>query len=236
MISPYLWQENIIQRAQYIENRLRIGSPVIGLSIEEGLLLYSYRGHVRKVYEIYDKLMFSALGAQADVEALRITAVDFAHQEGYARSETDVTIGRLVGFALSSPLKRAFGDMTTAPFVINALFAELNESPAEDLFFTLRYDGDFETARSFSVVAGTREAEERAMRFLQPNHRPNLSLKEAVKLADSAWRIAADVDLSGEPEPELLRGTRPEAGFLVRHTPRERKFLILPNVGELLQD
>lgn len=236
MISPYLWQENIIQRAQYIENRLRIGSPVIGLSIEEGLLLYSYRGHVRKVYEIYDKLMFSALGAQADVEALRITAVDFAHQEGFARSESDVTIGRLVGFALSSPLKRAFGDMATAPFVINALFAELNESPADDLFFTLRYDGDFETARNFSIVAGTREAEERAMRFLQPNYRSNLSLKEAVKLADSAWRIAADVDLSGEPEPELLRGTRPEAGFLVRRTPRERKFRILSDVGELLKD
>jgi len=234
MISPYHWQENIIQRAQYIENRLRIGSPAIGLSIEEGVLLFSYRGHVRKVYEVYDKLMFSALGSQADVEALRITAVDFAHQEGFTRSESDVTIGRLVGSALSSPLKRAFGDVTTAPFVINALFAELNETPAEDLFFTLRYDGDFETARNFSVIAGTREAEERAMHSLQTKYHPNLSIKEALKLADSTWKIAADVDLSGEPEPELLRGTRPEAGFLARHTLRERKFLLLQNVSEQL--
>jgi hypothetical protein len=34
-------------------------------------------------------------GQQADVEAMRVTAIEFAHQEGYARSESDATIGRV---------------------------------------------------------------------------------------------------------------------------------------------
>lgn len=49
----------------------------------------------RKVFEIYDELMYSAIGAQADVEAVRLAAIDFAHQEGFARSPDDVSISVL---------------------------------------------------------------------------------------------------------------------------------------------
>jgi proteasome alpha subunit len=224
MITPYDWYESLSQRSQYIENRLRTGSPVVGLSITEGVLLYTYRKQVRKVYEVYDRLMFSALGQQADVESLRVTAVEFAHQEGFLRSEQDVTIQRVVGFALSAPLRRAYGDITVAPFVVNALFAEINETPEEDLFFTLRYDGEFDSRRGFAVVAGTSEAERRALEFLEGAYSSALSLEEAQALADRAWRVAADVEGTGEPLPELVSGTQPEVGYLARESRRERRF------------
>lgn len=224
MISPYDWQESVAQRAQYIENRLRGGSPIVGMALEEGTLLYTYRRHVRKIYEIYDCLMFSAMGQQADVESLRLTALDFAHQEGFSRSEADVTIGRVVGFALSAPMKRAFGDITAAPFVLNALFAEMHSTPEEDLFFKLHYDGDFQVKRNYAVAAGTLEAEERMYKELELSYKKSISLKKAIDLADRIWRIGADVDGIGEPDPNLITDAKPEAGILDRLTAHERKF------------
>ncbi len=227
MLSPYDWQESILQRAQYIENRLKGGSPIVGLSIESGVLLYTYRRHVRKVYEIYDRLMFSAIGQQADVESLRISAIDFAHQEGYQRAEDDVTIGRLVGFALSSPLKRAFGDISMAPFVIHALFAELNASVEDDIFISLNYDGDFAAHRNIAVAAGSPDIEQKMLDYLSSKYKPTMSLDAAAALADDAWKIGVDRDSNGEPDSELLNGARPEMGLLERGVKRERKFRLL---------
>jgi proteasome alpha subunit len=171
--------------------------------------------------------MFSAIGQQADVESLRISAVDFAHQEGYQRSESDVTIGRLVGFALSGPMKRAFGDITTAPFVINALFTELAETPADDAFVTLRYDGDFSVAKKWSAVAGTPEVEERMRSALQTRWQSSMSLDQAITLAEEIWQVGADRDGSGEPDPEILSDAHPEIGILDRQVTRERRFQLI---------
>ena len=227
MISPYDWQQSVTQRAQYIETRLRGGSPIVGIAIEAGTMLYTYRRHVRKVYEVYDSLMFSAMGQQADVENLRLTAVDFAHQEGFARSEADVTIGRVVGFSLSNPMKRAFGDITSAPIVVHALFAEMNHLPAEDLFFKLHYDGDFEIARNFSAAAGTKQAETRMTELIREKYSASMSIEDAQALADEAWRVGADVDNNGEPDPQLAESARPECGFLDRASENQRKFRLL---------
>lgn len=227
MISPYDWQQGVAQRAQYIETRLRGGSPIVAISINAGTLIYTYRRQVRKVYEVYDRLMFSAMGQQADVENMRLTAVDFAHQEGFARSEADVTIGRVVGFALSSPMKRAFGDITSAPFVVSAVFAEMNNTPELDLFFKLRYDGDFGVFKQFAAAAGTAEAEARMVSALTERVRPDLSIADAQSLADDVWRLGADVDGNGEPDPNLLANARPESGFLDRQTSHQSKFRLL---------
>lgn len=227
MLSPYDWQESITQRAQYIENRLRSGSPIVGLSINEGCILYTYRKNVRKVYEVYDRVMFSAIGQQADVESMRVTSIDFAHQEGYAHSEEDVTIGRLVGFALSGPMKRAFGDLTVAPFVIHALFCEMNAKPEEDLFIWLHYDGDFVAHRQFAVAGGTGPVEQRMRDYLGEKYDPKMKFDEAIRLADAAWRIGADRDGNGQPDDELFRGAYPEIGFLERNVDRVRRFRLI---------
>src|SRR5580700_2953899 len=133
MLTPYDWQEGIGNRAQYIEGKLVSGSPVLAVSLPDGILLYTFRRQARKIYEIYDRLVFAGVGQQSDVEALRMSALEFASREGYNRSDEDVTIQR-VATAMSAPLKRAFSDFSTSPLVARSLFGEVGSTLEEDLF------------------------------------------------------------------------------------------------------
>ncbi len=239
MLTPYDFQENLQQRAQYIRNRLRAGSPVIGISYEAGVLLLALKRRGRKVYEIYDRLMFSAIGNQADVENLRIAAIDFSHQEGFVRSPDDVTIQRVVGFALSPALKKAFGDPLTAPFVARALFAELHDAPERDQFYTLNYDGEFAPYERFAIIAGTQTAEEQATRYLEANLSSIPTYETSVAIALTAWGIAYEAaqqeDVDTVPEEagrnrlrEMLNEAQVELGILERQTLRENRFRLIP--------
>jgi len=71
MFTPYDWQEGIGNRAQYIEGKLAQGVPVLAISLSEGILIFTYRRQSRKICEIYDRLVFAAIGQQSDVEARR---------------------------------------------------------------------------------------------------------------------------------------------------------------------
>jgi proteasome alpha subunit len=238
MLTPYDFQENLQQRAQYIRNRLRAGSPVIGISYDNGILLLALKRRGRKVYEVYDRLMFSAIGNQADVENLRLAAIDFAHQEGFVRSPDDVTIQRVVGFALSPALKKAFGDPLTTPFVARALFAELHDAPERDQFYTLNYDGEFLPYERFAAIGGTQTAEEQAMRYLEAQLTRLPTLESALPIALTAWGIAyeaaqqEDVDAVSEDAArnrlrEMLGEAQVEVGVLERQTLRENRFRLL---------
>jgi proteasome alpha subunit len=238
MLTPYDFQENLQQRAQYIRNRLRAGSPVIGISYDNGILLLALKRRGRKVYEVYDRLMFSAIGNQADVENLRLAAIDFAHQEGFVRSPDDVTIQRVVGFALSPALKKAFGDPLTTPFVARALFAELHDAPERDQFYTLNYDGEFLPYERFAAIGGTQTAEEQAMRYLEAQLTRLPTLESALPIALIAWGVAyeaaqqEDVDAVSEDAArnrlrEMLGEAQVEVGILERQTLRENRFRLL---------
>src|SRR5512143_199130 len=109
MLTPYDWQEAIGHRAQFVEARIATGVPVVAISLDEGILAATYRRHTRKLFEIYDRLMYAAIGQQSDAESLRVAAIDFAHREGFQRSEQDVTIQRVVT-AMSQPIKEAFAN------------------------------------------------------------------------------------------------------------------------------
>jgi len=245
MVSPYDFNEAVQHRAEYVDERLREGSPVVGLKYAGGLLLLSTRRTQRKAFEIYDRLMMSAIGAQADVEAIRIAALDFAHQEGFARSPDDVTLNRIIGFALSPALKKAFGDTWSAPLVYRGVFAELGRKPDLDRFGMLNYDGEFAYTEEYAVAAGTRYAEEMMVEQLK-DAGADLSLEDAVRAALDAWTLGHhhaatpaikrdDDDESGE-EQDLdpaaylkshLETAAVEAAILDRAAPREAKFRLL---------
>lgn len=245
--SPYDWNENIRHRSEYIENILREGSPVVGVSCEEGLLMLTMRRQQRKIFEIYDTLLFAGIGKQNDIESIRISAIDLAHQEGFARSPDDVSAQRIVGFAISPTLKKAFSDTFGGPFVLRGLFAELGKAPEDDLFYTLNYDGEFTPYSRYGVVAGTQTAEDRMLKYLQPGETgPFPTLDTALERALLAWgagrRISAfrspeeETDLGGaEKEEEQIRQFLTEgrgdlvveAALLERNTSRENKFRLL---------
>jgi proteasome alpha subunit len=245
--TPYDWNQAIQTRSEYIEERLRDGSPVVGLSLPEGVLLLSVHRAQRKIYEIYDRLVFGGIGNQSDVELMRNAAIDFAHREGFQRSPDDVTAQRLVGSVLSPALKRAFGDPFTAPFVFRGLFAELGDRPEADAFFALGPDGEYRTEDRYCVVAGTLDAENKMVELLHENIHQISDRESAIKLALEAWatgklharRWAPAVRAETEEDEEIeiltigevlkeeIRAGKVEAGLLERRTQRESKFRLL---------
>lgn len=228
MFTPYDWQEGIGNRAQYIEAKLSQGSPVLALSLDEGILVFTFRRQARKIFEIYDRLLFAGVGQQSDVEAIRTGALEFASREGYNRSEEDVTIQR-VATAMSAPLKRAFADFGASPLVARSLFAEVNESPSEDLYYVLDYDGDYAMTRNFAVIAGETDVREAAVDKLKVLGNAG----SAVDRVDSLREIwLAVMNLDGDRTPEgLTSGLSPEAVLLERSNARENRFRFLTPEG-----
>jgi proteasome alpha subunit len=241
MLSPYDFNEAINQRRDHAEEGLRQGSPVAGLSLDLGVLLITVRRTQRKVYEVYDRMMLSAVGNQSDIEAVRIGAVDVAHREGYQRSPDDVTAQRLVGFSLSPVLKELFRDQWRAPAVVRAVFAEMGQLPADDAFFTLNYDGEFVRSSRCAAVAGTPKAEALMAEELAavPS---DASLGDAVRAGLLAWAgawqaVTSDPGGRGQaPDApagsadavgtlaEQLKDGRVEVGLLDRASRRESRF------------
>jgi proteasome alpha subunit len=256
--SPFDFNEANRHRIEYVEDKLKDGSPVVAVSFDAGLLLLTVRSSQRKIYEIYDRLIFGAVGKQADVEAIRIGAIDVAHKEGFDRSPDDVTAQRLVGFSLSPPLKRVFGDVMSAPAVIRAIFGEMGKTPANDLFFVLNYDGEFSQSNSFAAIAGTQEAEDRMALWLM-GVGPETTREQALERALKAWAVGAMETrrrkMGGDEEEnplrdmdeeeqlgsflrEELKTSQVEVGILERQTSRESKFRLLASsdLDELLKD
>jgi proteasome alpha subunit len=221
MFTPYDWQEGIGNRAQYIEGKLAQGAPVLAVSLDEGMLVFTYRRQARKIYEIYDRLIFAGLGQQSDIEALRMAAVDFASQEGYNRSEQDVTIQR-VATAMSAPLKKAFADFSTSPLVARSLFGEVGVTVEDDLYYVLDYDGDYAMYRRSAVVAGAPEFSEKLTASLK-DIKPKTAPEKAMESLKEIW-ASAYVD---EPGDDPATGLRPEAVLLERSNAREDRFRLL---------
>lgn len=218
MITPFDWQEGIGNRAQYIEGKLRHGSPVLAVSLAAGILIYTRRRQTRKIFEVYDRLAFASIGQQSDVESMRTAAVEFAHQEGYNRSEQDVTIQRIVT-ALSGPVKKAFGDFSSSPLVAKSLFAEVNATPEEDEFYVLGYDGDYSRTRRYAIVTGVDDFVADATPKIE-GIAPETEPSKAIAVLAGAWESLMDRDSATE---ELT----PEAILIDRTGEREDRFRVL---------
>jgi proteasome alpha subunit len=218
MFTPYDWQEGIGNRAQYIEGKLQQGAPVLAVSVDEGIMVFTYRRQARKIYEIYDRLVYAGVGQQSDVEAIRVAALEFASREGFNRSEEDVTIQR-VATAMSTAVKRAFSDFSTAPLVARSMFAEVNATPAEDVYYVLDFDGDYAMYRQFAVVAGTEFAQGQIIEKMR-SLPTSLSADQAVKKLEELWN-------EHRGEEEQPKDLKPEAVLLERSAQRENRFRLL---------
>lgn len=247
MSTFYDFHNAIQQRNEYAEDQLRTGSPVVGLSCAEGALLLTLRSSQRKCFDVYDRIAMGALGRQADIESVRIAAIDSAHREGFQRSESDVSLQRLVGFGLSPAVKRIYNDQRSVPLVLRAVFAEVHATPDDDRYFLLGYDGEFRVLRNAAVAAGTLAAEDAALDSLASAQ--GQVLADALGAALTAWAVAwahprrsRPADRSGadsrsdsesdstpaDPATTLRErvadGWTVEAVILERHSAREARF------------
>jgi proteasome alpha subunit len=247
--EPYRWVEAIANRREYIEDQLRLGSPVVALNYADGLLLLTVSRETRKVFEVYDRVAFAALGHPADIERMRLVAIDLAHIEGFNRAVADVSLRRLVNFGMSPALKTAFEQVFSAPHIVKILLAELGDEPQQDSVVKLDYDGSFarseiEMKEPFDVLAGTSEAQKAMLDYLvEHNGNPRRALDDALKLAARTWAVGMDMAEHGEnkegeasekrdiePEKvlkEYLKVRHVEAAVLERSRPITGKFRLL---------
>lgn len=195
----------------------------MAISLKSGILVFTYRRQARKIYEIYDRLIFAAIGQQSDVESLRTAAVEFTHQEGYNRSESDVTIQR-VAAALSTPLKRSFADFSTAPFVARSLFAEVHPKVDEDLYYTLDYDGNYTISHRCAAIAGT-DSITTALRTKLGEMKANIEPETAFKQLEEIW--ASAVEGEEGKDSDQIGDLKAEAILLERNDDRENRFRAL---------
>jgi len=211
--EPYRWVEAIANRREYIETELATGSPTIGISYPDGQLLLTFGRDRRKIFEIYDRIAMGGIGHPGDIERLRMLAIELASTEGFTRSSADVSLRRMATYSFSPALKQAFEQIYGAPYLARLLFAELGQSPEEDLFVRMDYDGAMTASamvgrkrrESFGIIAGSRRSQEQAESFLRSVEAR--SLGDALEGAVKAWGIArytSDEDHREAPNEAVL--------------------------------
>ena len=220
--EPYRWLEAIANRREYIRDQLKGGTPVFAVSRPEGILLLGVGQGSSKVFEIYDRHGFAALGHPVDIEKIRQAAIEAAHLEGFNRSPQDVTLRRLISFALSTTLKNSFEQIFSPPLMVEAIFAEVAETPDQDVLVRVHYDGNHRYETSGVLVAHSEpKQEEEAVGWLKAHLQPTSSLPQVAGVCLAAWRALADdkplagVELPVEPLA-AIQGRTVEVALLDR--------------------
>jgi proteasome alpha subunit len=212
--EPYRWVEAIANRREYIDTELAAGSPIIGISFGNGILLLTFSRDRRKIFEIYDRIALGGIGHPGDLERLRMLAIELASTEGFTRSAADVSLRRMASYSFSPALKEAFEQVYGAPYLVKLLFAEVGHEPSEDTLLRIDYDGSTHAnvkpgggaRENFGAIAGTRRGLEEIEKYLRGT--PASDLKRALDVAIRAWGIGlyfADQDHTEMPENGALK-------------------------------
>lgn len=205
--EPFRWVEALANRREYIEDQLATGSPIVGLSFRDGVLLFTLSRERQKLFEIHDRIALGGLGHPGDIERLRLAAIEVTGAEGFARSADDVSLRRLANFSLSPALKAAFEQVYGAPFLARLLFAELGRRGTPNLFARVDFDGSIRTnggsfGKSFEdygVIAGKAHAMRQMEALLAAHPTTTATLAEALRTAGKTWS-AGHLSLAQERE------------------------------------
>ena len=234
--EPYRWVEAINNRREYVEDQLASGSPVVGTTYADGVLLLTATPGPRKLFEVYDEIAFAAVGHPADIEKLRKAVIDIAHLEGFNLSANDVTLQRLVSFGIGPLMKAAFDELFRSPFVARVMMAELDPDGG-DAFFTIDADGSFAQSGGAAALSGSAESAQAMTTQLQTAS-SELPLDQALGTALEVWglgRLTLDGRDGEVPSTEAVRdflkgglqGLTIEAAVLDRDRTAKSKFRLL---------
>jgi proteasome alpha subunit len=231
--EPYRWLEAIGNRREYIRDQMKGGTPVFAVSRPEGIVLLGIGQGQSKVFEIYDRHGYAALGHPVDIEKVRQAAIESAHLEGFNRSAKDVTLRRLISFALSTTLKNSFEQIFSPPLMVESIFAEVGDTPAEDVLVRVHYDGNHRYDSSGVVVASSdSRQEEEAAAWIRRTLKAKDGLAQVVSVCLTAWQRLVDnkpfAELTAPEEPLLkIEGKSVEAALLDRKLPGSVHYRIL---------
>ena len=184
--EPYRWMEAVSTRHDYVQEKLKMGRPVLSVPFDEGVLMMGFAPQPGKIFEIYDRIALGGVGHPADVERLRMTLLEMAHLEGFNRSAQDVTLARLLQFGVAPALKQNFEEIQRAPYIIRLLLIELNRE-GQPNFFRINYDGHWETFKKGTVIAGSEKVMDWIQNEIQKIPFETYTLEKALEETCRLW-------------------------------------------------
>ena len=206
----YASPEQIMRdRAEYARKGIGRGRSVVVLSYVGGVLFVAENPSIalHKVSEIYDRIGFAAVGRYNEFENLRAAGVRMADLRGYSYDRRDVT-GRALANAYAQTLGALFSEQGK-PFEVEICVAEVGPAPQRDELYRLTYDGSVQDEPGFMAMGGQAEA---IAGGLRAQHRSDLSLGEALKLA-----VTALASVGGDGgAPRTIPATQLEVAILDR--------------------
>lgn len=210
----FQWLEAIRDRGEYVRDQLSQATPVFAISRPEGILLVGVVLGQSKIFEVYDRQGFAGLGNPVDIEKIRQLAIESTHLEGFKRSPEDVTLRRLMSFSLSPALKNSFESVFQPPLIVEGVFAEVGDTPEEDVLMEFSYDGNFAAVQDgLAVVSANKAAATQAKKWLRERLRPHSNRNRTLGLFMAMWQAMSTGqrigrDLKAIPPNQIELGGR----------------------------
>ncbi|SCL22484.1 proteasome alpha subunit [Micromonospora pallida] len=180
----YASPEQIMRdRSELARKGIARGRSAVVLSYSGGVLFVAENlsSALHKVSEIYDRIGFAAVGRYNEFENLRRAGVRMADLNGLSYDRRDVT-GRAIANWYAQILGTIFTEQSK-PFEVELCVAQVGASAEEDELYRLTYDGSVNDEPGRMAMGGQAEA---ISGVLKSEHRPDMSLAEAVKVAVKA--------------------------------------------------
>ncbi|MFG2052649.1 proteasome subunit alpha [Micromonospora sp. NPDC048930] len=180
----YASPEQIMRdRSELARKGIARGRSAVVLSYEGGVLFVAENlsSTLHKVSEIYDRIGFAAVGRYNEFENLRRAGVRMADLNGLSYDRRDVT-----GLGLANAFAQTLGAIFTEqskPFEVEICVAEVGATSDDDSLYRLTYDGSVNDEPGRMAMGGQAEA---ITGVLKNEHRPDMSLSEAVRAAVKA--------------------------------------------------
>ena len=200
--EPYRWMEAVSTRNNYVQEKLKMGQPVMAVPYDEGLLIFGFAPQPGKIFEVYDRIALGGVGHPADVERLRMNLLDMAHLEGFNRSAQDVNSARLLQFGIAPALKQNFEEIQRAPYIIRMLLVELDKEGKPN-FFRMNYDGHWETFKNGTAIAGDEKVMDWLQKEIQKQPFATYSLDQALQQACKLWDESRKLESDDEAKKDI---------------------------------
>ncbi|WP_100444312.1 proteasome subunit alpha [Glycomyces xiaoerkulensis] len=151
----YTSPEQIMRdRAEYARKNISRGRNVVALSCADGVLFVAENvsSALHKLYELYDRIGFAAVGRYNEFENLRTAGVRMADLRGYSYDRRDVNAASLAK-AYAQTLGAIFSEQTK-PFEVEICVAGVGTSPQDDELYRLTFDGSINDEPGYLAMGG----------------------------------------------------------------------------------
>ena len=155
----YVAPEQVMKdRADYARKGIARGRALVALRYSDGIAIVAENSSetLRKISELYDRIVFAGVGRYNEFDQLRVAGVRAADIKGFQYSRDDVDAR-----SLANQYAQILGQIFThemKPMEVEILVAEVGYVPAGDQMFHVLYDGTVFDHRDHTVLGGDADA------------------------------------------------------------------------------